>query len=189
MPFDDDDEKKIESHVEHVEDSVILDEEEYVVECELPRDECDHRPSLACELAWLVLATHLAFVLVLMAKVCGDPLQLGQLCLLLTVIFVFVRHQFTRLFSLLTSAAGVAAATRVLVHSCQAYAVAFESGAATSLTGLAQLARLRSRETTSYVLILCFCVVQAINLALRLWHERPQRQCSIAGDEDYDCAS
>ncbi|CUS22355.1 LAQU0S05e03510g1_1 [Lachancea quebecensis] len=122
------------------------------------------------DLMWMVLVVHLALLLLLLARTAPDTLVSGQVCLLLTVIFVFVRHRYTRMFSLLSTAVGVSGLGHSLLYTYQTYCAALDADALITLTGITELSNLRTRAVLLCVLLLCFCVVQLANLSLHLSH-------------------
>lgn len=143
----------------------------------------------ARDLMWLVLVVHLALLLLLLARTAPDPLVSGQVCLLLTVIFVFVRHRYTRMFSLLSTAVGVSGLGHSLLYTYRTYCTALDVGAPTTLTGIAELSTLRTRAVLLGVLLLCFCVVQLANLSLHLSHAlRGSRRSASNSNGDSDWA-
>ncbi|SCU87173.1 LADA_0E02454g1_1 [Lachancea dasiensis] len=115
-----------------------------------------------------VLLLHLVVVVLLLYRQLSSRLAMSQVCLLLSVVFVCVRHRFTRLFSVLCSIAGLTSLAEGLLESCAFYSRAIDMGAATTTTGVALLAHCRSRALLQAGLVTCFCVIQIANLVIHI---------------------
>ncbi|SCW04027.1 LAFE_0H04302g1_1 [Lachancea fermentati] len=139
---------------------------------------------------WALLSAHLLILLALIRRVAPNALQCGQLCLLLTVIFVFVRHRTTRMFSLFASYAGIivlAKSALMLARSYVEIARAAGDAADVSVRSMSPATgRLRALQTTlasdeaavrhelllHVLLAACFVFAQMANLTLYLAERR-----------------
>ncbi|CEP61002.1 uncharacterized protein LALA0_S02e04544g [Lachancea lanzarotensis] len=160
---------------------MLLDNEKDVVDSDTKTAVAAHHVS---RWAYTILLVHFIAVLVLLQYEIPSQLALGRLCLLLTVIFVGVRHHSTRLFSLASAGLGAVTATQGLIDACSLHYHAVGLGAAASRSGISLLSDLRSRALMHAALLVCLCAVQILNLGLYLTSLRAQTSPTLFDAEE-----